>query len=444
MTSTAAQSVIILGGGPAGLTAAYRLTTLGYRVTIVDRNPQRGDASAIDDQSEIPDPFTLLGCHHATETLLQSLHPGPRQPEQAEIQLEFRLPDGSLVHYPRTLFPAPLHTWANLLKFSGIPWKERWRLASWMEQLWEGDAELAPDLEHRTADEWLVSIGQSAQTCSLVWNPIAQWMTGNELSILSADAFVRSIKPLFLSTRQDSRISVVQDSFQTCFIQPITEALTRGHATILCNADATQLRYEGDRISGVLLQNGSLLQSDWYVAALPLPQLTPLLPERWVTRYAYFQHLAELQSIDRTIFHVHVEQPCPTPRLILLSDSPFHSLLATAATPERTNVSLVSTNSQITEARPDFNLDSAIPDLLRSSKLLMPGSRILSTHRRTISNATLSLKPGSKLHRPIQHSPIENLLLAGSWTDTGWPPNLESAIVSGNRCADAIASDKPA
>jgi uncharacterized protein with NAD-binding domain and iron-sulfur cluster len=42
------------------------------------------------------------------------------------------------------------------------------------------------------------------------------------------------------------------------------------------------------------------------------------------------------------------------------------------------------------------------------------------------------------MHRPIQRSPIANLLLAGSWTDTGWPPNLESAIVSGNRCADAI------
>ena len=35
MTSTTAQSVAILGGGPAGLTTAYRLTRQGYRVTIV-------------------------------------------------------------------------------------------------------------------------------------------------------------------------------------------------------------------------------------------------------------------------------------------------------------------------------------------------------------------------------------------------------------------------
>ena len=444
MTFTAPQSVVIIGGGPAGLTAAYRLTNLGYRITIADRSPQLGGICTVDDHCEVPEPFTLLGCHHATEALLQSLHPGSQQPAKSEISLEFHLPDGSLVHYPRTAFPAPLHSWVNLLKFSGIPWKERWRLASWVEQLWEGDAELPADLEHRTADEWLASIGQSAQTRSLVWNPIAEWLTGNDLSVMSADAFVRSLKPLFLSTRPDSRISVVQDSFQTCVVQPITAVLTQANATILRNTEATQLRYEGDRISGVLLRNGSLLQADWYVAALPPQQFTPLLPERWLTRYAYFQHLAELQSIDSTILHLHVEQPCPTPRLILQGDTPFHSILATAATPERTSFALVTTDNQITEARQDCNLDSAIPHLLRSLKLLLPGSQILSTHHRTISDATLSLKPGSKLHRPIQRSPIANLLLAGSWTDTGWPPNLESAIVSGNRCADAIASDKPA
>jgi uncharacterized protein with NAD-binding domain and iron-sulfur cluster len=313
-----------------------------------------------------------------------------------------------------------------------------------VEQLWEGDTELPADLEQRTADAWLTSIGQSAQTRDLVWNPLARWLTGNDLAMMSADVFVRSMKPLFLSTRPDSRVLVVQDSLQARFIQPITETLTRSGATILCNRAATQLRYERDCISGVLLRDGPLLQADWYVAALPPQQLTSLLPERWLTRYAYFQQLAELRSVDSTILHVHAEQPCATPRLVLLGDTSFHSVLATAATPDRTSFSLITTDSQFAQARLSTSLEALIPNLLRSLELLMPGSTIASTHRRTIPNAILSLRPGTKLHRPIQRSPIANLLLAGSWTDTGWPPNLESAIVSGNRCADAIASDKPA
>jgi uncharacterized protein with NAD-binding domain and iron-sulfur cluster len=424
---------VILGGGLAGLTSAYRLALLGYRVTIVDREAHN-----------YPEPFTLLGCHHATQELLHSLHSHSRQPEEIATPLEFRLPDGSLVHYPRSSFPAPLHSWVNLLRFAGIPWKERWQLASWVEQLWEGDTKLPTDLEHRTADDWLTSIGQSSQTRDLVWNPLARWLTGNDLGTMSADAFVRSMKPLFLSTRPDSRVSIVQDSLQACFIQPITKSLTRAGATIVCNTEATQLRYERDRISGVLLQDGPLLQADWYVAALPPQQLTTLLPERWLTRYAYFQQLTELRSVESTNLHVQAEQPCTTPRLVLLSDPSFHWVLTTATSPDRTSFMLVTTDNQIAQTRPDSHLDILIHDLLRSLGLLMPKSRIVSTDRRTIPDSILSLKPGTKLHRPIQRSPIANLLLAGAWTDTGWPPNLESAVVSGNRCADAIASNRSA
>jgi hypothetical protein len=412
-------------------------------VTIVERRPLLGGA-LIDDTHNDLTPFTILGCHHATQALLHSLHSHRQQPEENSIPLEFRLPDGSFVHYPRTSFPAPLHTWVNLLRFAGIPWKERWQLASWVEQLWEGDAELPADLEQRTADKWLASIGQSAQTRSLVWNPLAHWLTGNDLATMSADAFVRSLRPVFLSTRPDSRISIVQGSLQTCFGQPIAELLMQGSATILHNTEATQLRYEQDRISGVLLQNGSLLQADWYVAALPSHQLTPLIPERWITRYAYFQQLSELRSFDSTILDVHIEQPCASPRLILLSETTFHSALVTPSAPDRTRITLTTTDSPFAQAQPALPHDVAIPDLLRSWGLLAPECNVALIRRRTISDAILSLKPGTKSHRPIQRSPIANLLVAGAWTDTGWPPILESAIVSGNRCADTIIPSRSA
>jgi hypothetical protein len=270
------------------------------------------------------------------------------------------------------------------------------------------------------------------------WNPLAQWLTGNDLHALSADAFVTSMRPLFLRTRSDSRISIVQDSLHACLVQPITETLTQAGATTLCHSEAVRLRYERDHISGVQLGDGSVLQADWYIAALPPQLLTPLLPERWLTRYAYFQQLAELVSADSTILHVHAEQPCATPRLVLLGDTPFHSVLATETGPDRTGFSLLTSDSQFAQARLDSNMEALVPDLLRSLGLLRPGCMIASIHRRTIPNAILSLKPGTKLHRPIQRSPIANLLVAGAWTDTGWPPNIESAIVSGNHCADAI------
>ncbi|MGH7182722.1 MAG: FAD-dependent oxidoreductase, partial [Nitrospiraceae bacterium] len=143
--------------------------------------------------------------------------------------------------------------------------------------------------------------------------------------------------------------------------------------------------------------------------------------------------------VNSTTFYVYAKQPCTTPRLVLLNDPSFHSVLATATTPDGTAFSLVTTDTHLSQPRPDTSLDVAPLGLLRSLGLLKPESKISSIRRRTIPNGILSLKPGTKSHRPIQRSPIANLLVAGAWTDTGWPPNLESAIVSGNRCADAIA-----
>ncbi|MGH7180905.1 MAG: FAD-dependent oxidoreductase, partial [Nitrospiraceae bacterium] len=110
MTTTTTQSVVIVGGGPAGLTAALLLIRHGYRVTVIDRPFLIGSISTRDDLSDILEPFTILGCHHATRSLLDSLNPDPQQLPETEIPLEFHLLNNSLVHYPRTSFPAPLHT----------------------------------------------------------------------------------------------------------------------------------------------------------------------------------------------------------------------------------------------------------------------------------------------------------------------------------------------
>ena len=56
------------------------------------------------------------------------------------------------------------------------------------------------------------------------------------------------------------------------------------------------------------------------------------------------------------------------------------------------------------------------------------------------NHAALLLAPGAAQLRPLQQSPIQNLFVTGAWTDTGWPANLESALVSARRCAELAAA----
>ena len=49
--------------------------------------------------------------------------------------------------------------------------------------------------------------------------------------------------------------------------------------------------------------------------------------------------------------------------------------------------------------------------------------------------ATFRAVPGVGALRPGPSTSVPGLLLAGTWTDTGWPATLESAVLSGHAAA---------
>jgi len=59
--------------------------------------------------------------------------------------------------------------------------------------------------------------------------------------------------------------------------------------------------------------------------------------------------------------------------------------------------------------------------------------RVITEHR-----AVFAPLPGVDDLRPPQQSPIENLQLAGDWTQTGWPSTMEGAVRSGYLAARNI------
>ena len=430
------QSVIVLGAGPAGLTAAYHLTLRGHRVTLISDSPAIGDHL----RREGDPPHAILGCHHATWSLLRSLGIPSFPTKFGEATLEFLLPNGRLVRYPKTRFPTPLHQVLTIGRFAGLSWGERWKLLSWLEQIWEGSLQLATDLEHRVAQDWLESSSQDRSVIRNIWNPLAHWLTGNDLRDLSADAFVASVKPFFLSHATDSRIFVPRQPWQETFVQPIADHLAKCGTTVLLGNQATQLQYEQERVTGLRISDGRFLQADWYVMAVPQHQLTPLLPERWLTRYAYFQQIVELTTKPYTLIQVRAPGTIQAPRHILIGAGPFPWIVCKRSESDQSLIAVLT----LPHDQSPIETEQEVSRLLKSLGILQAETQISGFRQQEMAHAVLSLQPGTKVRRPIQSSPIPNLLLAGAWTDTAWPANLESAIVSGNRCAQIISDHKTA
>jgi uncharacterized protein with NAD-binding domain and iron-sulfur cluster len=53
--------------------------------------------------------------------------------------------------------------------------------------------------------------------------------------------------------------------------------------------------------------------------------------------------------------------------------------------------------------------------------------------------ATFRARPGSAAHRPRAATAWPRLVLAGAWTDTGWPATMEGAVRSGHTAAATLA-----
>ncbi len=434
MTAPSSHTVLILGAGLAGLTTAYHLHRQGSHVTLLD-HPDWLDGFRTNPSEAAP---ILLGCHRETRRILDALEMERRSEADRTIPLEFRLPNGRIVPYQSARLPGAFQWMMSLFSFHGLAWQDRWRLFSHVEQIWEQAHTLPADLENRTADEWLTATGQSPEARERVWDPLAQWLTGNTLARLSAATFVQLLSTVFLSDASDARLTHLSGTVGHRFIAPMKQILQQNDVHVLPLTHRPHLRFGQNGVSDIRLHDGATLQAQWYVIALSYPHLLALLPDRLLTRYAYFAQLTELNSLSEVVVRLTSRTTVQSPRLLLLPGQPFQQLIGASFAPGEIGYRLSAVGSPLTEWDNDQVVDAAITEL----GLLFPTLvREDLTSREMVheNHATLLLTPGAARLRPLQQSPIQNLLVTGAWTDTGWPANLESTVVSARRCAEIIA-----
>jgi len=418
----------------SGLAAAYWLRKQGYAVTVLDHRSWQTDMLI----RPLATPVHLLGCHHESWKLLRMLDAGRTAYTDSEIPLEFQLADGRIASYRRTGFPRPLHWIVGLLRFTGLSWRDRWSFLSHIERVWEGRISTPSDLDSRIADDWLASIGQSRQAREEIWNPFAQWLTDNSLVRLSAAQFVQAMTKLFGRGSSHSRLIRLGGTLSDRFVEPLTRTLQQFGTNVTAQTDIPFLQFQKDRVTHVQVHNHAQLQADWYVCALPHRHLIALFPERLLTRFSYFSQIGQLTDLTGLTVQFECRRLDSARRLILRSRQPFSQLSLTPSETDVVNVQLSSVGNPSLDELNDTELETLAVAELQTS---LPGTtedaiESITVHR--YDHAALSLHPGAATLRPIQKSPIQNLVIAGAWTDTGWPANIESALVSAKRCVEII------
>lgn len=434
MTATPTHTVLVLGAGLAGLTTAYHLHQRGYHITLLD-HPDWFDGFGTDASQPAP---IVLGCHHETRRVLRALDREWPSEGDRTIPLEFRLPDGRIVPYQSARLPGAFQWMMSLFSFHGLSWKDRWRLFSHVEQIWEQAQTLPADLENRTAEEWLTAAGQSPEARERIWDPLAQWLAGNTPARLSATTFVHLLSTVFLRNASDSKLTHLAGSVNHRFIAPMKQTFHRDDVQIVSLIHRPTLRFGQTGVSEVRLHDDTRLRANQYVIALSYQNLLQLLPERLLTRYAYFAQITELKSLSGVVIQLACTTMKTRPRLLLLSGRPFHQLTSTSVHSGEVGYQLSAVGNSLIELNNDQLIDATQTEMCG----LFSGTSRKDVTVRSIlreNHAALLLAPGAARLRPLQQSPIQNLFITGAWTDTGWPVNLESALISAHRCAELIA-----
>ncbi|NCY21032.1 hypothetical protein EBX31_03630 [bacterium] len=201
--------------------------------------------------------------------------------------------------------------------------------------------------------------------------------------------------------------------------------------------ESFEVNESSGRVTSLQLRDGQKLVFDQFVLAVPWTAAAKFLP---VSDRA--QQLAS-SLVPGPILGIHLwtDRPLATDLITGFLDSPLHWLFdRTSTLPAGSSGHLYAAVISAISDRIDQSGRELVELVLGEIHRLIPSSREAKVTHHVVyksRDATFSGPIGKPLARPGSATSLENLFLAGDWTDTNLPATIEGAAVSGFRASEA-------
>src|SRR5271166_2981187 len=125
------KSVMVIGGGLAGLSSAVALAEAGFRVRLLEKRPHLGGRAT---SYVLPGGEHVDNCQHVTLGCCTNLEDFYRRVGAADQirffdRLLFATPDGQRGAIASAALPPPLHMAPSFLSFPLLCWADKWAIA---------------------------------------------------------------------------------------------------------------------------------------------------------------------------------------------------------------------------------------------------------------------------------------------------------------------------
>ena len=439
-------SVLVVGGGLAGLSAACRLADAGYGVTVLEKRPFLGGRaySYMDGRAGLEvdnGQHVFLGCCEEYISFLRSL--GVFERTFLQRRLHLRVIDkltGRSVLRGGTL-PKPFHLMPSFLRYRPLSLKEKLLAVYALARLSSLKPSDDSELDSLTFAQWLRGQGQDEHAIRNFWNLIILPTLNEDIEVASAELAVMVLREGFLRSRHGSAIGYAQVGLSRLLADSAAEYIRSRGGDVRPSEAAEGLLIGDGRITCVATKEGTLT-ADSYLLAVPHDGVHSLLPLT-VREDDFFGRIGRIESSPIVNIHLWYDRPVVNIDFAAFLNTPMQWLFNKTKLWEQPDgggqyidISLSGAHDFI-----DVPGQELIELFTREVQAFFPNARTAGLRNTLVvkqPGATFKPRPGIRRLRPNQRTPIANLFLAGDWTDTGWPATMESAVRSGNLAAQAI------
>ena len=418
------MKVAVVGGGLAGLSAALDLVDAGHETVLYEARPTLGGAvQTLPRREGDPEPPPDNGQHIALGCFSEYLRFLERIGQSGSVRrLPLELPVFDERGRTATIRPSA----PTLLRYGHISLRERARVLTALVR-WNQDA------RGRTFGDELRARGQSSRAVECFWDVFIRPALNLRANEASAEAGLFTVRTALLGEKGDSDLVLPARPLGEMHGDAAGRALEAAGATVETGARVEELED---------------LDTDAIVLAVPPAESARLLGEPE----------PELEHSPIVSVHLLFDRRVLRHPLAALLGSPAHwvfdrgALLArgTSRFPQTPSTGPHSRTGGFAAGQYLTVVASGAPELeaLRGRKLVdliagavterLGAATLLWSRVSREPNATIAVRPGSEAHRPGLETSRPNVVRAGAWTATGWPPTMEGAIRSGRAACQAL------
>jgi squalene-associated FAD-dependent desaturase len=418
--------VAIIGGGLAGLAAASELSSRGINVTVFETAPQLGGrARSVHWKGLILDngQHILLGAYHQTLRLMKKIG---LNAEESLLRQSLNLNMRNAIHLKSyKSLPAPFNLLMGLMTCKGLNWSERSSAIRFLIQLKRINFKLDQDIP---LNELLRRFEQPNNLIRHLWEPLCLAALNTPINAASSQIYLNVLKDSFNQKKTDSDLLLPRNDLSSLLAEPLADFIRAHQGEIKLNSHVKQL----EKINHDFSVNGSnFTHVILAVAPFRLAEITESLGEivatDLVTKFTY-----------EPIYTVYLQYP---------HDVKLPQVM----------IGLTQTMSQWVFDRGQLNGQKGLLAVIISAK----GEHQKLTHEALANQVIVELKtafpnlPSPKWHkviaekratfacttnlkRPQQKTTIQNLYLAGDYTEGNYPATIEGAVQSGLSAAQLI------